>query len=481
MSDLVIGSTSLVFEVSEPELSGDVLLLHYALYDGDACAATYAEAIGLPPAPTTDLGRLPYLLTLAASLSYYKAYIPPTFRVRFGLAPSERTFLEELIRNGLSEFAYRNAVPGALRPVIEAEMAGLDTSGSAGHSTTNAASQREARNSTTSVTSQREAGHSTSDPTGQGVSIQQHAVPPLDRRKALVAVGGGKDSIVTLDAIRTAGIEQTLFSVNDYLPIRRTAERAGLPLIQATRKLDPLLFDHNKAGALNGHVPVTAINSLIACIVAVRGGFTDVVFSNEASASAGNTLWEGVEVNHQWSKGIDFERLLRNELRDSGIEYFSMLRPFTELAIMRRFAKLTEFHDVFTSCNRAFHLDPELRRSWCGECPKCRFVFLMLAPFVSRDALLQIFSGRDLLRDPTQREGFLELFNIDGRMKPFECVGEPSECLAALHLIASDPDWADLDLLTLDTVTDAQVEALFHSSSVHCIPAEFTDALDAIQ
>ncbi|HWU33172.1 MAG TPA: hypothetical protein VN108_09870, partial [Marmoricola sp.] len=185
--------------------------------------------------------------------------------------------------------------------------------------------------------------------------------------------------------------------------------------------------------------------------------------------------------NHQWSKGVVFERLLRQQLEGASLEYFSMLRPFTELAIMRQFGRLTEFHDVFTSCNRAFQLDPEMRRSWCGECPKCRFVFLMLAPFITRDALLAIFSGRDLLRDPTQREGFLELFNIDGRMKPFECVGEPSECLAALHLIATDPDWADLDLLELDTMTDSQVSGLFEISPDHCVPSAFSGALDAIQ
>jgi hypothetical protein len=431
----VIGFASLVFEVREPEIDGDTIRLHYALLDGEQELALYTETIGLPAASNTDLGNLPRLLALAASLSYYKAYIPPTFRVTFGLAPSERTFLAELIRNGLSEFAYRNSVASALRPTIEADE----------------------------------------------VSIQRRSAAPLDQRKALVAVGGGKDSIVTLDAIRGAGIEQTLFSVNDYLPIRRTAERAGLSLVQATRKLDPLLFAHNKAGALNGHVPVTAINSLIACIVALRGGFTDVVFSNEASASAGNTLWEGVEVNHQWSKGLAFERLLREQLDGVGLDYFSMLRPFTELAIMRRFGELTSFHDVFTSCNRAFHLDPEMRRSWCGDCPKCRFVFLMLAPFVTRDALLNVFSGRDLLRDPAQREGFLELFNIDGRMKPFECVGEPSECMAALHLLRGNPEWADLDLLDLDTMDDAGVAALFESTSSHRIPDEFLGALHAIQ
>lgn len=442
MSDLVIGPASLTFEVREPELTGDTILLHYALRDGDDVVATYTETIGLPGGSSVDLGRLPRLLALAASLSYYKAFIAPTFAVAFGLTASERTFLSELIRNGLSEFAYRNDVPAALRPTIAAPDV---------------------------VTSSDE---------GAG-ALPPHDVPA--ERKALVAVGGGKDSIVTLDAIRSAGIEQTLFSVNDYLPISRTAQRAGLRLIQATRKLDPLLFEQNKTGALNGHVPVTAINSLIACIVARRGGFTDVVFSNESSASAGNTVWEGVEVNHQWSKGLAFERLLREQLADTGLQYFSLLRPFTELAIMRRFGQLTDFHDVFTSCNRAFHLDPEMRRSWCGDCPKCRFVFLMLAPFIGRDALLAIFSGRDLLRDPAQREGFLELFNIDGRMKPFECVGEPNECLAALHLIASNPDWTDLDLLDLDSMTDADVKALFESATTHCIPDDFLGAVHAIQ
>ncbi|MGN6161611.1 MAG: hypothetical protein ACTHOG_07890 [Marmoricola sp.] len=438
MSDLVAGSSTLTFEVLEPEIDGDILRLGYALHDGGDVVARYTETIGLPSPARTDaaLGNLPRLLALAASLSYYKASIAPTFAVAFGLSDTERTFLVELIRNGLSEFAYRNDVPAALRPTIEA-----------------ATTPKQART-----------------PVDHG-----------DKRRALVAVGGGKDSIVTLDALRTAGIEQTLFSVNDYLPIRRTAERAGLSLVQATRRLDPLLFEQNKAGALNGHVPVTAINSLIACIVALRGGFTDVVFSNEASASAGNTLWGGVEVNHQWSKGLAFEELLREQLAGTGLEYFSLLRPFTELAIMRRFGRLTEFHDVFTSCNRAFHLDPEMRRSWCGDCPKCRFVFLMLAPFVEKDALLVIFGGRDLLRDPLQREGFLELFNIDGRMKPFECVGEPSECLAALHLLGTSPDWADLGLLTLDTLTDEAVAELFEPAAAHCIPPAFTAARDAIQ
>ena len=35
-----------------------------------------------------------------------------------------------------------------------------------------------------------------------------------------------------------------------------------------------------------------------------------VVASNERSASYGNVVYQGVEVNHQWSKGLRFEQLL---------------------------------------------------------------------------------------------------------------------------------------------------------------------------
>ena len=101
-----------------------------------------------------------------------------------------------------------------------------------------------------------------------------------------------------------------------------------------------------------------------------------MVFSNEASSSYGNLRWGPYEVNHQWSKGLEFEELLRGNLVGTGVEYVSLLRPLTELAIMRRFATETAYHSAFTSCNRAFHLDESRRRSWCGTCPKCQFVFL---------------------------------------------------------------------------------------------------------
>ncbi len=452
--DLPGPRSALTFQVLEPEVSddGSRIALRYRISGAAAGPVDFVEQITLPgdgaqddPATRAPLVRL---LALAAGLSYYKAVIPPRIEVAFGLTDAERDFLVEVVRNGLSEFAYRNEVPEALRPHIVADR----------------------------IVADRVEGRA---------PAQAERVAQVEPTRALVAVGGGKDSIVTIESLRTLPLEITLFSVNEYAPIRATADHAGLPLVTATRRLDPALFALNDAGALNGHVPVTAVNSLIGGLTALRLGLDSVVFSNEASASAGNLHWEGVEVNHQWSKGIEFERLLRSHLTGSPLTYVSFLRPLTELAIMRRFATLRSYHPVFTSCNRAFHLDPSKRRLWCGDCPKCRFVFLTLAPFVAREELLAIFGGRDLLADPAQTEGFLDLLNADGRLKPFECVGEPSECRVALTLLSRSPEWADSPFLAVPSaaaslVPEGWIEAAFAFEERHFLTPMLEKAARAV-
>ena len=151
------------------------------------------------------------------------------------------------------------------------------------------------------------------------------------------------------------------------------------------RTLDPGLAALNRAGALNGHVPITAIVSCVALLTAALNGFDAVAMANERSASAGNLHWDGVEVNHQFSKGLRAERLLAAAAAEAAGDtprLFSILRPASELAIARAFARMERYHGAFTSCNAIFRIDPALRAaSWCCDCPKCRFVFLALAPF----------------------------------------------------------------------------------------------------
>jgi hypothetical protein len=258
----------------------------------------------------------------------------------------------------------------------------------------------------------------------------------------LVPVGGGKDSAVALEIVRRSGVELALFSLGDAPPIARTVEVAGLPRLLATRTLDPGIGALNEAGAINGHIPITAIVSCVALLTAALNGFDAVAMANERSASAGNVSWDGVEVNHQFSKGLRAERLLSAASAEAGgPRLFSVLRPASELAIARAFARMERYHRAFTSCNAIFRIDPALRaKSWCCDCPKCRFVFLALAPFSSPAHLREIF-GRDLLDEEGQFEGFA-LLTATGGHKPFECVGEEQESLAAIRLLADDPRWS---------------------------------------
>src|SRR5690606_33353255 len=128
-------------------------------------------------------------------------------------------------------------------------------------------------------------------------------------------------------------------------------------------------------------------------------GCDEVVMSNEYSASSGNLTWHGREINHQWSKSLEFETLFRSVVSESlggTVDYFSLLRPLTSLRIAELFEQHPAYLGSFRSCNRAFHIDEQARRSqWCGECEKCCFVNLILAPYVDAAALEAVFGGRE--------------------------------------------------------------------------------------
>jgi len=118
------------------------------------------------------------------------------------------------------------------------------------------------------------------------------------------------------------------------------------------------------------------------------------------------------------------------------------LRPLSELAVAERFARTSRYDDVFSSCNRNFRiLGPKPADRWCGQCPKCHFVFLALAPFMPKPRLLAIF-GRNLLDDDSLASAFDALMEFRDH-KPFECVGEGSESRAAMHALLQRAEWRE--------------------------------------
>ena len=384
------------------DLADGQLRCHYRL-DG----LEFVEHIRFAPLPDAPASvasaadRAARLVFLVAGVSYYKAAAPPL--IDFGdhpLTPAEATMLRAFYLDGLGEFAYSN---------------GLDLRDLMFHYTSTAP-----------------------EPVATGVHLDRPLVP----------FGGGIDSIVTVDEVRQIHADTALFILSRmgdrFAAIEAAARETGLPVLRAERELDAKVLRSRELGFRNGHVPVTGILSAIATLIAVLHGRGAVVMSNEWSASSGNLEVDGRTINHQYSKSAEFETLLRAALADQftdGPEYFSLLRPYSELAIARRFAKLTNYHRVFRSCNRAFQLDPAKRHAtWCGVCDKCCFIDLILAPFVAAADLRAVFGGREPLENPDTIRSFRTLLDIGHEPKPFECVGEVSECRAALQRAAARPD-----------------------------------------
>jgi hypothetical protein len=382
--------------------SGEARLV-YAFDDGPPLTEVLrfpGAPFALRPGVAQAVDRALRLLHLIAGVSYYKAAVPPEIRIEgYAIDAQTAAFLQSVYENGLGEFAYRN---------------GLDLHGKIGFP----------------------AAAADADGPVDGVGLGDGAI---------VAIGGGKDSLVTIEALRAAGVQQTIAWIGSSPLIRACAERTGLPTCNITRQLAPELFEYNKRGALNGHIPVTAVNSAILVIAALLADVEYVVFSNERSASYGSLIPGTGEVNHQWSKGWAFERDFAAQVRRTvaqDLDYFSLLRPFSELAVARRFARIDRYDAHFSSCNRNFHILGERpAQRWCGVCPKCHFVFLALAPFMPKPRLLNIF-GRNLLDESEQAPGFDALLEYREH-KPFECVGEGIESRAAMAALAASASWRE--------------------------------------
>ena len=387
------------YEGFEIDASSAMLTCHYA-FDGRHFGERVSFDSGGDWSQPAAVGaaRLVYLL---AGVSYYKAAAPPI--IDFGdeaLTPNERALLRAFYVDGLGEYAYRN----------DLDLSKVELRARA--------------------------------------SAPQPVRAATDDDRPLVPFGGGLDSIVTTELVRAHHHDTALFVVsraNDrFGAIEDAARTTGLPVLRAGRALDPKILNSKALGFRNGHVPVTGIISAIAVTAAVLDGRGAVVMSNEWSASQGNVAVDGRVVNHQYSKSHAFEAAFRAALADNfaaGPDYFSLLRPLSELRIAQLFAELPRYHRVFRSCNRAFHIDRAQRLDhWCGVCDKCCFVDLILAPFLTASELDAIFDGREPLQNPALTQQFRTLIGRTPDFKPFECVGDVDECRAAVILAADRPD-----------------------------------------
>ncbi len=245
---------------------------------------------------------------------------------------------------------------------------------------------------------------------------------------SLVPVGGGKDSAVTIKILKKIKENVSPYIINPRGASLATCEVAGFDsenTVSVKRTIDKNLIKLNSLGYLNGHTPFSAIVAFSSIISALFNSKKYVVLSNESSANESTVL--GESINHQFSKGEDFEKAFidyEKKYINSGVEYFSFLRPLSEMQIAMLFAKYKEFHNVFKSCNAGSKKD-----IWCCNCPKCLFVYIILSPFLSEEELISIF-GENLLDKEELLETYKQLSGVLPN-KPFECVGSRDEVVVA--------------------------------------------------
>lgn len=419
------------------EKNGELLLSY------EVNGYTFREKIVFPGAPfvlskerQSALETIFFYASIAVGISYYKAFLPEIMQLEGGaLSASEAAFFESFYLNGLGEFAVRN---------------GLNLQGRI---------------------------HFPAD-----AKEERAPVPIPLQPRTLVPVGGGKDSCVTLSLLQAEKMPLTAISVETARPIEDCIRVADVPSLCLHRTLDAQLMVLNKSGCVyNGHIPITGVLAFLLWAAALLYDYRFVAMSCERSANSGNLKQGRLLINHQYSKSLDFERAFFELTRriTPDFRYFSLLRPLSEAHIAKLFSeRCQDFFPVFTSCNKAFRLDKEKRLDrWCGACDKCRFVFLILAPFMPRQALIEAV-GKNPLNDPAQVDGYRELLGLKGH-KPFECVGETAECRWAFSVLAARPEWQqDQVIQTLKKAVDISSFNPLIPSNNHLIPKDFYHVME---
>lgn len=414
----------------------------------------FVETLTLPssrewPRPATydadALRRSLLALHIIGGISYYKTCLPKAMSFRFAtLTKDQAAFWNSVYENGLGEFFAHNDIDfhGLINFPFTDKPAPPPT-------TTARATWK---------------GH-----------------------RVLVPIGGGKDSLVTLELLRAAKHGCTLLRLGQHPLIDAMAKTANVPLLTVKRALSKNLFELNAQGALNGHVPITAYLSCLSVVLSVLYGYDAIAFSNERSANEGNVIFKGKEINHQWSKSVAFERAFQTYLRDhvtGGIDYFSLLRPLSELQIAELLIKYRQYLQLFTSCNTNWKIvGKKQSQRWCGACPKCAFSYALLAAFLPLKDLLGIFGANFFDADPLQKY-YRELLGLEGH-KPFECVGTVEETSAAFLLAHRKGELEDTKAMgifaekILPTIKnpDALIASVMTASDDHAIPEEFVKAL----
>ena len=329
-----------------------------------------------------------------------------------------------------------------------------------------------------------------------GGNFTQSNSGPVDRdlirEKTLAFFGGGKDSLVAAKLLES--IEQPYDSLVYASSIYGNLGSQHQQISRLLNFCNPdnrhrqwILDDFLDApvvtlGPKSQSKTLTAAetpSSIFASLpIALAHDITDISLGHEKSSDTGQVIWEktGEDVNHQWGKSFEAERLLNQYIRDHlmcDFRYFSILKPIHDVLIFNLLREHEELAVHTQSCN--------LSKPWCRRCPKCVYVWVNYMAYLDIDLVNSIF--KENLGDVSENVPiFRGLLGFADQI-PFECVGQADETRLAFEIclakgvtgLAFDMYKQEQKPLDLTTTLNKYLASYSEESA---IPSRFQPSLD---
>ena len=288
-----------------------------------------------------------------------------------------------------------------------------------------------------------------------------------DNQIILAGCGGGKDSIVAMKLLQEVEIPfasmQYSHAVYGKADLQHNLISGVLENVTPVEQHKISIYDDfidfpffelyfpENSGIIAPETPVSVFESLI---LMLDKGYNYLCLAHEKSANTGNLFWREIdkEVNHQWGKSLEAEKMLAQFIQDnllSNFQYFSILQPIYDLRIFNQLSKYPEVLPKIHSCN--------VQKPWCKKCPKCAYVWLGLMAFFDPNLVDQVFR-KNLFDDDDLISTFQKMLGLSTHT-PFECIGEIDESrLMMKRCLEKGLSGKVLDIFAEKILTDSSID-----------------------